>query len=216
MTTDDIKRVQKDFVDAAQRALEAGFEWLELHFAHGYLAQSFFSVHSNFRQDEYGGDFENRTRFLKETFSAVRSVWPDKFPLTVRLGVIEYDGRDDETVTESVALVKALKADGLDLLSVTLGFSTTEVQIPWGAAFLGPVTKKIRSEAALPVAAAWGIDEPRTASRLIEDGTLDLVMIGRAHLGNPHYPYSAAIALEISNPAWILPAPYAHWLARYR
>lgn len=216
MTVDDIKRVQQDFVDAAERALEAGFEWLELHFAHGYLAQSFFSVHSNFRQDEYGGDFAKRTRFLKETFTAVRSVWPERFPLTVRLGVIEYDGRDEETVSESIELVKALKADGLDLLSVTLGFSTTTTQIPWGPALLAPVTSKIRAEAALPVAAAWGIDEPATASKLIEGGTLDLVMVGRAHLSNPHYPYAAAITLGIKNPAWVLPAPYAHWLARYR
>lgn len=215
MTIHDIRRVQQDFVDAAERALEAGFEWLELHFAHGYLAQSFFSVHSNLRQDGYGGDFEGRTRFLKETFFAVRSVWPERFPLTVRLGVIEYDGRDEETLAESIELVRRFKGDGLDLLSVTLGFSTSAAQIPWGPAFLAPVTSRIRAEVGLPVAAAWGIDEPATASKLIEAGTLDLVMVGRAHLNNPHYPYAAAIALDVKNSAWILPAPYAHWLARY-
>ncbi len=87
MTVDDIARVRADFVAAARRALEAGFEWLELHFAHGYLGQSFFSVHANQRDDAYGGSFENRSRFLLETLRAVRKVWPENLPLTARFGV---------------------------------------------------------------------------------------------------------------------------------
>src|SRR5690606_42507 len=90
MTLDDIARVRDDFVAAAQRALAVGFEWLELHFAHGYLAQSFFSEHSNQRDDAYGGSAENRGRFLRETFAAVREVWPAHLPLTIRFGVIEF------------------------------------------------------------------------------------------------------------------------------
>lgn len=96
MTLQDIARVQADFVAAARRALAAGFEWLELHFAHGYLAQSFFSPHSNQRTDQYGGSFDNRARFLLETVEAVRKVWPAHLPLTARFGVIEYDGRDEK------------------------------------------------------------------------------------------------------------------------
>src|SRR5699024_5780365 len=92
MTLEDIARVRNDFVAAAKRALAVGFEWLELHFAHGYLAQSFFSPHSNQRNDEYGGSYENRSRFLRETFAAVREVWPEHLPLTIRFGVLEYDG----------------------------------------------------------------------------------------------------------------------------
>lgn len=88
MTRDDIARVQADFVAAAKRARDAGFEWLELHFAHGYLAQSFFSVDANQRDDEYGGSAENRGRFLVETLAAVRKVWPEHLPLTARFGVI--------------------------------------------------------------------------------------------------------------------------------
>lgn len=94
MTLQDIARVKSDFVAAARRALDAGFEWLELHFAHGFLAQSFFSRHSNHRQDAYGGDFAGRSRFLIETLAAVRAVWPERLPLTARFGVIEFDGRD--------------------------------------------------------------------------------------------------------------------------
>ena len=94
MDLDDIARVKQNFVDAAVRAREVGFEWLELHFAHGYLAQSFFSAHSNQRDDMYGGSVENRSRFLLETLKAVREVWPEHLPLTIRFGVLEFDGRD--------------------------------------------------------------------------------------------------------------------------
>ncbi|HMJ13546.1 MAG TPA: NADH:flavin oxidoreductase/NADH oxidase, partial [Polyangiaceae bacterium] len=87
MAKDEILRVQGDFVAAAKRALAVGYEWLELHYAHGYLAQSFFSPIANKRTDEYGGSFENRARFLLDTLNAVRAVWPEKYPLTIRLGV---------------------------------------------------------------------------------------------------------------------------------
>src|SRR3546814_13707338 len=95
MTNEDIRRVQQDYVAAARRALAAGFDWLELHFAHGYLAQSFLSPHSNQRDDEYGGSLENRSRFLIETLDAVRAVWPENRPPTLRLGVITFDGREE-------------------------------------------------------------------------------------------------------------------------
>ncbi len=216
MTLDDITQVQADFVAAAQRARDAGFEWLELHFAHGYLGQSFFSVHSNQRDDAYGGSAENRGRFLVETLAAVRRVWPEHLPLTARFGVIEYDGRDEETLAESIALTRRLKEAGLDLLSVTIGFSTPTAQIPWGPAFLAPIAERVRREAQLPVASAWGIDTPQLAERVIADGQLDLVMVGRAHLADPHWPYYAAKTLGVERPSWTLPAPYAHWLERYK
>jgi hypothetical protein len=121
MTLDDIVRVRNDFVAAARRARDAGFEWLELHFAHGYLAQSFFSTHSNKRTDQYGGSLENRSRFLLETLAAVREVWPEHLPLTARFGVLEFDGRDEETLTESIELTRRFKQTGLDMLSVSIG-----------------------------------------------------------------------------------------------
>ncbi len=108
-----------------------------MHFAHGYLGQSFFSEHSNQRTDEYGGSFDNRSRFLLETLAAVREVWPENLPLTARFGVIEYDGRDEQTLTESIELARRFKAGGLDLLSVSVGFSTPDANIPWGPAFMG-------------------------------------------------------------------------------
>ena len=215
MSIAEIHRVRDDFVAAAQRALDAGFEWLELHFAHGYLAQSFFSKHSNQRTDEYGGSLENRSRFLVETVRAVRAVWPENLPLTVRFGVIEYDGRDEETLAESIELARNFKREGLDFLNVSVGFSTLKAKVPWGPAFLAPVAARVRREAGLPVAAAWGIDNPAIADACVRDGQLDLVMVGRAHLANPHWPMHAARALGVERPTWVLPAPYAHWLERY-
>jgi 2,4-dienoyl-CoA reductase-like NADH-dependent reductase (Old Yellow Enzyme family) len=215
MTLQDIARVRADFVAAAKRARDAGFEWLELHFAHGYLGQSFFSVHSNQRDDIYGGSLENRSRFLLETLAAVREVWPGHLPLTARFGVIEYDGRDDETLAESIELAKGFKQGGLDMLSVSVGFSTPSANIPWAPAFLAPIAERIRREANLPVSSAWGIGTPELAERVLQDGQLDLVMVGRAHLADPHWPYQAARALGIERPSWTLPAPYAHWLERY-
>lgn len=216
MTLDDINRVKADFVAAARRARDAGFEWLELHFAHGYLAQSFFSVHANQRTDQYGGDFAGRSRFLLETLEAVRGVWPEHLPLTARFGVIEYDGRDEQTLAESIDLTRAFKAGGLDLLNVSVGFSVPETSIPWGSAFLASVAERVRREAGLPVASSWGIDSPKVAERVVAEGQMDLVMIGRAHLTNPHYPYMAAQELGVERPSWVLPAPYAHWLERYK
>lgn len=215
MTLDDIARVKADFVAAAKRARAAGFEWLELHFAHGYLAQSFFSAHSNQRDDLYGGNAENRGRFLLETLAAVRAVWPENLPLTARFGVLEYDGRDEETLAESIALVRKMHAEGLDMLNVSVGFTIPETSIPWGSAFLGPIAERVRREAGLPVASSWGIDDPIAANRVIADGQMDLVMIGRAHLSDPHWPYKAAMALDVPRPSWTLPPSYAHWLERY-
>ena len=216
MTLEDIARVRHDFAAAAKRARDAGFEWLELHFAHGYLAQSFFSVQANQRQDGYGGSLEGRSRFLLETLAGVRDVWPQNLPLTARFGVIEYDGRDEETVQEAIWLTKKFREGGLDLLSVSVGFSTPDADIPWGPAFLAPVAERVRREADIPVASAWGIDSPPVANETIEKGQLDVVMVGKAHLANPNWSYQAAVALKKEKASWVLPAPYAHWLDRYR
>ncbi|MGD9950155.1 MAG: NADH:flavin oxidoreductase/NADH oxidase [Desulfobulbus sp.] len=212
----DIQRVQADFVAAAKRALEAGYEWLELHFAHGYLAQSFFSVHANKRTDAYGGDAQGRGRYPLETMAAVRKVWPEHLPFTMRFGMIEFDGRDEETLAEAISLSKQFRDDGLDFMNVSLGFSTPEANIPWGPAFLAPIAERVRRETGLPVASAWGFGRPDLAENAVKNNQLDLVMIGRSHLENPHWPYFAAKSLGIDKPSWVLPAPYAHWLERYK
>lgn len=216
MTVDDIARVQSDFVASAKRALAAGFQWLELHFAHGYLAQSFFSPVANQRTDRYGGSAENRGRFLLETLAAVRAVWPEHLPLTARFGVVEYDGHDDSFYPEAAHLVRQMRDGGLDLIDASIGFSTLSSKAPWGPGFFVPVAARLKHDVQMPVAASWCIDDPHMAEKAVAEGSMDLVLIARAHLANPHYPYQLAIALGVENPAWTLPAPYAHWLSRYR
>lgn len=214
MTKADITRAREDFVAAAKRARDVGFEFLLLHFAHGYLAQNFLSPWSNHRTDEYGGSAENRARFMIETLEAVRAVWPENLPLAARLGVIEFDDRDEETLAESIELAKRFKALGLDFLDVSMSFSTPTAKIPWGPGQLRSIAQRVLSETGLPGSTSWNINSPKLAEEILQQGT-DLVMIGRPVLANPHWPFVAARELGIANPTSVLPSPYAHWLARY-
>ena len=215
MSVATIQQVQQHFVDAAIRARDAGFEWLELHFAHGYLAQSFLSAHSNQREDDYGGSFENRARFLLETLDAVKAVWPEQLPLTVRLGVIEFDGNDEATLNEAIRLIRIMKEQGVDMVNVSMNFVIPDTNIPWHTpGFMAPIAAKVRAETALPVASGWSLDGAVTANQVIAEGQMDLVMIGRAHLANPHYTYE--LACQLGKPAAVLPIQYDHWLARYQ
>ncbi|UWU26187.1 NADH:flavin oxidoreductase/NADH oxidase (plasmid) [Rhizobium sp. CB3060] len=217
MDGSDILRVQQAFADAATRARDAGFEWLELHFGHGYLGQSFLSFHANQRDDAWGGSLDNRSRFLLDTLRGVRKVWPESLPLTARLGAVEFDGRDEQTLGESIEVARAMKAEGLDLLSVSLGFSTPNADIPWGKpAFLAPVAERIRREVQIPVSSAWGFEQPQIAEEAVAQGQLDLALVGRSHLANPHWTYWAAKTLGIPEPGSLLPTQYAYWLDRYQ
>ena len=216
MSLDDIARVQADTVAAVVRARDLGFEWLELHMAHGYLAQNFFSPLSNHRTDAYGGSAENRARFLFETLVAVRKVWPQDRPLTVRLGVVEFDG-NDAMVDDSIALLRRMKDEGLDFVDVSIGFNTPDANIPWAPNFMADTAGRVLRETGLPGTTSWYISKPDEADALVQAGKIDLVMLGRPLLADPHWPYMAAKALGVENPAWAtLPPPYAHWLARYR
>lgn len=216
MSSADIARVQADFVVASKRAADAGFECLELHFGHGYLGQSFFSVWENQRDDDYGGTFDNRARFLVETVERVRAVWPSALPLVVRLGVTEFDGRE-EALEETIELVRRLKAAGVDLIDATVGFTAPNASIPWGPAFMATIAEKIGRAAEIPVVASWFITEPSQADALIREGQLDLVCVGRAMLDNPHWPFRAARELGLERPASAtMPVNYAYWLDRYK
>jgi 2,4-dienoyl-CoA reductase-like NADH-dependent reductase (Old Yellow Enzyme family) len=215
MTEAEIVRVRGDFVAAAERARDLGFEFLMLHFAHGYLAQNFLSRWSNHRTDKYGGSAENRARFLLETLAAVRAVWPGHLPLAARLGAIEFDDSDEETLVESIALVKRFRELGLDFLDVSMGFSTPTAKIPWGPGQLRQISKRILSESGLPGSTSWNINSPTLAEEILQDGAADLVMIGRPMLANPHWPFAAARELGLENPTSVLPSSYAHWLSRY-
>jgi 2,4-dienoyl-CoA reductase-like NADH-dependent reductase (Old Yellow Enzyme family) len=209
MSVDDIRRVQRNFVDAARRALAAGFNWLELHFAHGYLAHEFYSPLSNHRTDDYGGSFDNRIRFLLETCAAVRAVWPERYPLTARLSVTDWV-EGGVTVEESIELARRLKSAGLDLLDVSHGFVIPDLScIPWGPAFLAPIADRVRREAGIPVAVGWMITQAVQAESVVASGSADLVMLARELLRDPYWPWHAAVELGAPCRNDLLPVQYA-------
>jgi 2,4-dienoyl-CoA reductase-like NADH-dependent reductase (Old Yellow Enzyme family) len=214
MTVDGIQRVQRRFAEAAQRALAAGFQWLNLHFAHGYLANSFMSPIANQRADQYGGSFDNRARFPLETLAAVRAVWPEHLPLTVRLGVRDFvDG--GMTLDEGIELSRRLHKAGADLIDVSLALNSPDVSgVPWGPGFMVPAARRVREEAGVPVSVGWMIDSPQEADRIIRDGSVDLYTSARAVLAEPSWPYRAASELGVATPQDVLPVQYAAWLKR--
>jgi len=207
MTADDIHTVQAAFVAAARRALAAGYEWLELHGAHGYLMHSFLSPLSNHRTDRYGGSFENRTRFVLETARAVRAVWPERLPLTIRLSATDWV-EGGWTLDESVALARVLKAEGVDLVDCSSGGNTTGISRDvLRPGYQVPFAERIRREAGIATAAVGLITEPAHADAIIAEGRADLVYLAREFLRDPHWPRRAAAAL--GSDAKVLPKQYA-------
>ncbi|HVU07170.1 MAG TPA: NADH:flavin oxidoreductase/NADH oxidase [Verrucomicrobiae bacterium] len=195
MTEADIKRVQNDFVSAAERALAAGVEWLEIHSAHGYLSHEFLSPLANQRTDKYGGSFENRCRFLLETTRAVRAVWPDKLPLAVRLSVIDWMP-GGWAIEDSIALVKQLKADGVDLIDCSSGGIAPHAKIIVGAGYQVPFAERLRREAGILTAAVGQITEPTHADEIIRNGRADIVLLAREFLRDAYWPLRAANILR--------------------
>jgi 2,4-dienoyl-CoA reductase-like NADH-dependent reductase (Old Yellow Enzyme family) len=173
------------------------------------------SRHSNNRTDQYGGSLENRARFLIETVAAVREVWPESLPLTVRLGIVEFDPHAERSFSESIQVLKWLKEAGVDLVDAGLAGSTPEEQVPWGPNFMVPYAERIRLETGLQVATSWLIRSAQDADAFIRDGKLDLVFLARSLLANPHWPFHAARELNIERSEDVLPTPYAYWLQHW-
>jgi 2,4-dienoyl-CoA reductase-like NADH-dependent reductase (Old Yellow Enzyme family) len=199
MIEDDIIRVRKDFVAAAARALAAGFEWLELHAAHGYLFSEFLSPLANHRTDRYGGIFDNRIRFLVETARAVREVWPEKLPLAVRISASDWkDGGWD--IEQSVALAKRLKPEGVDLIDCSSGGVVPDAKIKIEPGYQVPFADKIRHGADIATAAVGFITEPKQADDIVRGGKADVVLLARQMLVDPYWPGHAAKALGYKLP----------------
>jgi 2,4-dienoyl-CoA reductase-like NADH-dependent reductase (Old Yellow Enzyme family) len=194
LTADGIRQVQADFVAAARRSLAAGYEWLELHGAHGYLAHEFLSPLSNRRTDLYGGSFENCIRFLLETTRAVRAVWPERLPLAVRLSCTDWtDGGWD--IDQSVELSRQLKAAGVDLIDCSSGGGVPQARVPVGPDYQVPFAERIRREAGIATAAVGLITEARQADDIIQADRADVVLLARELLRDPYWPAHAARTL---------------------
>lgn len=209
MTLDEIARVKGDFVAAAERSLAADFQWLQVHFAHGYLAHEFYSPLSNKRIDQYGGSFDNRIRFMMEVFEAVREVWPQRLPLTVRLSVTDWvDG--GVTLEESIELIRRLKTAGLDMIDVSHGMNVPDrTQAPSEPGFMIPYAAQIRRAVDIATTTSWLITEPQQAEAAIQNEQVDMVTLAREMLRDPYWPYHAAEELGVALASDILPIQYA-------
>ncbi|MEP6956845.1 MAG: oxidoreductase, partial [Chthoniobacterales bacterium] len=189
-----IQRVIDAFVAAARRAEAAGAKIVEIHAAHGYLLHEFLSPLSNKRTDEYGGSLKNRSRALRETVEAVRRVWPDRYPLFVRISASDWapGGWDIE---QSVQLAQQLNPLGVDLIDCSSGGTVPHATIPIGPGYQVPFAERIRREADIPTAAVGLITTPEQANEIIQSGQADMILMAREFLREPYWPLKASAEL---------------------
>jgi 2,4-dienoyl-CoA reductase-like NADH-dependent reductase (Old Yellow Enzyme family) len=194
LTAARIASIVGAFADAARRAQEAGAKVVEIHAAHGYLLHSFLSPLANHRRDEYGGTFENRIRMLCEAATAVRRIWPERYPLSVRISCTDWV-EGGWSIEDSVSLAAILKGLGVDIVDCSSGGIVPDAKIPLGPGYQVPFAERIRREACLPTIAVGMITEPRQADLIVRKGQADAVMLARQFLREPYWPIHAARAL---------------------
>jgi 2,4-dienoyl-CoA reductase-like NADH-dependent reductase (Old Yellow Enzyme family) len=190
----EIAGVISAFADAARRVDKAGFDFVEIHAAHGYLLHEFLSPLANQRVDQYGGSFENRIRLLLEVVDAVHAAWPDHLPLLVRISATDW-AEGGWSPDESVELARRLREHGVDLIDVSSGGQVPNAKIPVGPGFQVPFAARVRKETGMPTAAVGMITEPKQANDIITNGEADVVLLAREMLRDPYWPLHAATAL---------------------
>ena len=198
---DELPGIVEAFRAAARRALDAGFDLVEVHAAHGYLLHQFLSPLSNQRTDDYGGSLENRARLLIEIVRAVRAEIGDAVPMLVRFSATDYvDGGWDENQTATVA--EWAREAGADLFDISTGGLVTGVHIPSGPAYQLPYAESVAAEAAVPVSTVGRITEARQAAEIVDAGIVDAVMLGREMMRDPHFALRAAHELGVEIDYW--------------
>ena len=201
MTRDDMHRVTEEFVLATHRAVTAGFDWLELHFAHGYLLSGFLSPLTNHRTDAYGGDLAGRAKFPLEVFAAVRSVWPADLPISVRISAHDWT-TGGNTDNEAVAIAALFKAAGTDMIDVSAGQVVKRERPVYGRMWQTPFADRVRQEAGIATIAVGAISDADQANGIIASGRADLVAIGRPHLTNPAWTLMEAAKYGYAGATW--------------
>ena len=207
MTPDDMARVTAVFAAAARMAEAAGADMLELHMAHGYLLSSFITPVSNQRGDEYGGSLENRMRFPLEVFDAVRAVWPEDRPMSVRISATDWVAESGVTGDDAVRIAGMLKDRGCDLIDVSAGQTTPDAAPVYGRMFQTWFSEQVRNEAAIPTIAVGNITTWDQVNTILAAGRADLVALARPHLTNPHFTLAASAFYGYEAQRW--PEPYA-------
>jgi len=194
MTDGDIADVIEAFGQAARRSVEAGFDLVEIHGAHGYLIHEFLSPFTNRRDDAWGGDFSSRIRFCVEIVRACRKVMPDAMPLLIRLSCVDWK-EGGWTLEDTVALARLLKAEGVDMIDASSGFNVPDESYPSGPLWQVPFAQRVRHEAGIASAAVGAIMRPDEANAIITNGEADLALLATASLHDAYWPWHAAMAL---------------------
>ena len=208
LTRADLDEIRGQFVAAAEAGARAGFDLLELHCAHGYLLSSFLSPLANHRTDEYGGSLEARLRFPLEVFDAVRAVWPEDRPMTVRISATDwYDG--GITGDDAVEIARAFAAHGADALDVSTGQVVKAERPQYGRSYQTPYADRIRNEVGIATIAVGAISSWDDVNSILLAGRADLCAIGRAHLYDPHWALHAAAEQDYAGPGADWPMPFA-------
>jgi anthraniloyl-CoA monooxygenase len=206
MTRADMERIQADFVAATKRAAQAGFDWLELHCAHGYLLSAFISPLTNCRSDGYGGSLDNRLRWPLEVFAAMREVWPQHLPMSVRISAHDWvDG--GITPSDAVQIARAFKTAGADMIDCSSGQVSAEQKPTYGRMYQTPFADRIRQEAGIATIAVGAISEADHVNSIIAAGRADLCAVARPHLANPAWTLTEAARIGFADIAW--PKQYA-------
>ena len=209
MTRSDMDKVRDEFVRAAQMAERIGFDWLELHYAHGYLMSAFITPLTNKRTDEYGGSLENRMRFPLEVFRAVRAVWPDHKPMSVRISANDWVP-DGISPRDAVEVARILTDAGADMIDVSAGQTTKQAKPVYGRMFQTPFSDRIRNEGGIATLAVGNIYDADHVNSILMAGRADLVCLARPHLADPYWTLHAAADLGYEGSTW--PKPY--WAGR--
>ena len=195
LTPEGIARVTHAFAEGARRALEAGFELVEIHGAHGYLVHQFLSPLVNTRTDQYGGSFENRTRILREIIAAVRRVWPERLPLWLRISASDWT-EGGWSIEDSITLARQVKPLGVDLIDASSGGIVPKATIPLGPGYQTIFAERIRREAGILTGAVGMITAPEQAQHILATGQADIVLLARELLRDPYWPLRAAHVLK--------------------
>ncbi|MDX2008329.1 MAG: bifunctional salicylyl-CoA 5-hydroxylase/oxidoreductase [Meiothermus sp.] len=201
MTREDMEQVKAEFERAARWGVEAGFDWLELHCAHGYLLSAFLCPLTNLRTDEYGGTLENRARYPLEVFAALRAVWPDHLPMSVRISAHDW-APGGNTPEDAVEISRLFKAAGCDLIDVSSGQTTRAARPVYGRMYQTPFADQIRNEVGVATMAVGAIFEADHVNSIIAAGRADLCAIARPHLADPHWTLNQAAKLGYTGVGW--------------
>jgi anthraniloyl-CoA monooxygenase len=201
MTRRDMVEVREQFVRATRMALDAGFDMLELHCAHGYLLSAFITPVSNRRRDEFGGSLENRMRFPLEVLRAVRAAWPEDRPISVRISATDWTD-DGISGADAVKIAEGLHAAGADIIHVSAGQTSARARPVYGRMFQTPFSDRIRNESRVPTIAVGNITDADQVNAIIAAGRADLVALARPHLANPSWTLHAAAQLGYGDQWW--------------